>query len=135
MAVIDALYEYFGEIINNLNVNYLSPMAKGVSIEVDPGERVIRKYIDGGELRELPFTIALREDFGEDVEKNLEVQKFFENLRDTIAKNNREGIVPLGEDFKAITVEAVTHGYVATNTLTMARYQMECKFCYKVRGY
>lgn len=133
MSVIDAVYKWLGEYIENLNVNYLAADAEAVSIEANPGNHVVRKYIDGGEMRQLPFTIALRDVFSKAVEANLEVPRFFENLEKWIEEKNEAGKLPEADGIKAVSLTCTSHGYGVSNTNTLARYQMNCRFLYIVK--
>lgn len=132
MSVIDAVFKWLGEYVDNLSVNYLGANKADIGIEANPGNLVVRKYIDGGELRQLPFTIALRDVFTSDSEKSLEVPRFFENLEKWIEKKNREGELPEADGIKAVSLECTSHGYGVSNTNTLARYQMSCRFLYTV---
>ncbi|MBQ8540573.1 MAG: hypothetical protein IJ435_03755 [Clostridia bacterium] len=133
MSVIDAVYEWLGEYVKNINVNYLAPVSAAVSIEANPGNHVVRKYIDGGELRQLPFTVALRDDYGSNVEANLEAPRFFEDLEKWIEKKNRAGKLPEADGIKAVSLTCTSHGYGVSNTTSTARYQMNCRFLYTVK--
>lgn len=133
MNIVNAVHAWLCEYLTNLNVNYLGAKEDDVSIEASPGNHVVKKYIDGGELRQLPFTIALRDSFTDDVETNLAVPEFFENLQQWIEEKNRKGEMPLCDGVKPVSIRCTSQGYGVSNNQKTARYQMNCRFLYTVR--
>ena len=78
---------------SKINVNYLAEKALSYSIEAEPGERTIKNYVDGGELRQKVFLFASREEFDYDPKGNEDIAKFYEELSAWIDENNKKRCV------------------------------------------
>lgn len=115
-----------------INVNYLGERARRYTLEQEPVSRVIKKYSDGGTMRQLVFVFASRELFGEEDRENLEISRFYEELAEWLDKTSADGILPKLADGKtALKIEALTGGYLMSNDQRTARYQIQCRLIYK----
>ena len=118
-----------------LGVDYLGSEPTEYAIETIPTNRIIKKYVDGGSLREYLFLFASRECYGRDVLQNLENSGFFEQFASWIESQNSKGIYPdLGPGKSACGIEALSNGYLFDETETNARYQIQCRIIYYQEG-
>lgn len=139
MSITGAVFEWFEAILPDiidaaLNINYLLEKEHAVSIETVPCNPVLKKYVDGGELRQYEFVLALREGYNDCVEENIGTAEFFEKLSELIEEKSDEGDLPHLEKYEAREMRCVSHGYAISNTQRSARYQMQCKFIYYKKG-
>lgn len=139
MAIIERLKEFFEEcpLLKNghINVNYLGAGKSDYSIESVPAEPVVRRYVDGPELRQYVFVFASREFYDGDGRQNTETARFFEDLAAWIEERNGSGALPLlGGGLKALKMEVRSGGYVLSGQSGMARYQLQCRLIYRKEG-
>ena len=115
-----------------INVNYLGEKTRRYTIEQEPVSQIIKKYSDGGTMRQLVFVFASRELFGEEERENLEISRFYEEFADWLEKTSANGILPLLDEGKtALGIEALTGGYLMSNDQRTARYQIQCRLIYR----
>ena len=117
--------------VEGVNINFLGSKPTSYTIEPMPNTPVIRKYVDGAELRQYDFVFASREYFGQDVINNGKITAFYEKLQEWIEKQSDIGNLPILEGKKqAQAIEVVAGGYLYDQTETTARYQIQCKLIY-----
>lgn len=115
-----------------INVNYLGEKARRYTLEQEPVSYIIKRYTDGGSVRQLVFVFASRELFGEEERENLEISRFYEELAEWFDKTSEDGILPeLAEGKTALRLEALTGGYLISNDQRTARYQIQCRLIYR----
>ncbi len=139
MAIIDGLKAFFEEcpLLKNgrVNVNYLGRNGEDYCIEGVPGEPVVKKYVDGSQLRQYIFVFASREFYGEDEAGNTDTARFYEKLGEWIEERNAGGGLPLlGEGLNAQSIEALTTGYFYSVRAGTARFQLQCRLVYRKEG-
>lgn len=135
MAVIDSVRRFFAEcpLLEDgcINVNYLGAKKADYSIESVPSEPVVRRYVDGGELRQYVFVFASREYYDEDMEDNSRAAGFYEELAAWIEDSGKNGRLPVLTGGKALAMEVMSGGYVLSEKAGTARYQMQLRLIYK----
>lgn len=135
--MIDKIKEYFEkncELVSGrrLNVNCLDSKLHSCTIEPVPSSVVIKKYPDGGELREYPFVFATREYFDPDVCENLKTALFYEKFADWIQSRNQNGDLPILKDgCEAVCFEIMSTGYLYRTDEPKARYQIQLRLIYE----
>ena len=139
MAIIDSLKAFFEEcpLLENgrINVNYLGPEKADYSIENVPAAPVVRRYVDGAEVRQYVFVFASREWSDEDRLTNMDTARFYEELGGWIEERNRSGALPLLENgMSALKLEAASGGYVLSAKGGTARFQLQCRLVYRKEG-
>lgn len=118
---------------SKINVNYLAEKALSYSIEAEPGERTIKNYVDGGELRQKVFLFASREEFDYDPKGNEDIAKFYEELSAWIDENNKKRILPkLDKKYEPFEIKISSGEYLMSEDGKTARFQMQLKLIYKI---
>lgn len=113
-----------------INVNYLGTGGKAYSIETVPSAPVVKKYVDGGEVRQYVFVFASREYFDCEELENMDTARFYEELAEWIEEENKNGGLPLlGKESLSLTAE--TLGYLYSVRGNTARFQIQCRLIYR----
>lgn len=135
--IIDALKEYFEKECSlvsgkRLNVNCLDSKPHSCTIEPTPTEMVVKKYSDGGSLRQYAFVFATREYFDNDMQENLATAMFYEKFALWIEKQNEDGCFPKLEDgLTPVCFEILSTGYLYKIDEPKARYQIQMRLIYE----
>lgn len=126
---------YLKAIDSGVNVNYLSDQADTYSINQEPDEIIIKKYVNGDTLREYNFILVSKEIYTDDVMKNIKISSFYEEFLDWLEEQTNKGNLPnLGENKKAISAEAINNGHVVKVENDKVIYQIKCKLIYLREG-
>ncbi len=113
-------------------VNHLGPAVGEMSVDPQPGARIIERYLNGGSLREFPFAISLSVSTAADLER-LRNNEVFESLSDWFEQQTAGEILPtLGTKEKALSIETTTWAYlVEQGQSDTGIYQVMCKLTYE----
>lgn len=118
-----------------LKLNCLEGEAPAMTIEQVPAEPIIKKYTDGGSMRQAVFVIASREEYDTQLWKQVESVDFYEKLSDWFEEISFKKQMPdLGDGFAALRFETLTTGYLFSVSPDMARYQIQCRLIYTKEG-
>lgn len=133
--MIESIYEYFRQcpLLNNerISIDYLGEEAVEYAIEVPPFESLIKRYADGGALKQFAFTFGSRDYYGADIMQNLENSGFYNKLEAWIHEQNKiENLPTLGEKQIADKIVVDTPGYLFGATADTARYQIQMRLIY-----
>ena len=112
-----------------LNVEYLVSKDNAYSVNESAGyDPIISKDIIGNTERQFLFTFDSRLKWNEDIQNNIDNSKFFEDFREWLEKNDRDGIYP---DIKGIyEIGATTNGYIFATNANEAIYRIQCYLRY-----
>ena len=116
-----------------LGIDKLDSMGIAYTIDAIPSDPIIKRYADGGQLRQFQFVFASRQYYGMNVLENLENSGFYENFVDWIEKNNAMGLsrfINLGMDRKALSIAINSMPYVYDTEENTARYQVQLSLQY-----
>lgn len=117
-----------------LNVDYLGTEPTEYVVESVPSSGVIKRYADGGVLRQYLFVFGSREYYSGKVLEQLENSGFYEAFAGWIEKQSENGNLPkLPEGLSAQRVEITSTGYMLDATEKNARYQIQCRLIYYER--
>ena len=102
------------------------------SLSVIPTEPVLRRYMDGGERRQMLFLLQSRRFFGENLPSQSENLQFFSDFDAWLRRKNAAGELPeLGENRVCLEMSLVTSGYIMeASSQGCGRYQAELKIIY-----
>lgn len=116
-----------------IGVNYLSEKPLHYTVDEVPTDPVIKRYTDGGSLRQCLFVIASREEFSPEVAENLAIARFYEELSDRFEALSEKGTLPHFENPKIVPyrLEALSTGYLLSNDERTARFQIQCRLVYR----
>ena len=135
--IIDAVKKFFETkcdllVGKKLAVNMLGEKAHSCTIETVPCVPIIRKYADGGSLRQFVFVIATREYFDKATMEQLNTNIFYEQLAEWIEQCNTDNTLPELEPGKrAIGWEILSGGYLYDVDAPKARYQIQLRLIYE----
>lgn len=116
-----------------LGIDKLDSMGIAYTIDAIPSDPIIKRYTDGGQLRQFQFVFASRQYYGMNVIENLENSGFYEKFVDWIEKNNARGLsqfINLGMDRKALSIAINSMPYVYDTEENTARYQVQLSLQY-----
>lgn len=116
-----------------INVNYLGADPIKYTIDNIPAKPLVKRYVDGSELRQYLFAFASREAYDANALENMDVAKFFESFEDWIAEQDSKNNLPVFADskFTATKIEVISSGYLLSADETTARFQVELKLTYR----
>lgn len=114
-----------------ININYLGDRAVCYSIDNVEAEPVIKRYCDGGILKQFVFKLALRDVYDENVLRNMKIAQFFEQIEAWIASQNQKGILPQFEGGVPLKLEVTKSGGLNDANIQSGRWQMEIRLVYK----
>ena len=134
--MIEAIRQYFIENFDQLSpsgvigVDYLKEVPDSYSIEPGIGDPWVRRYVDGGGIKQYNFSFTSREDYGPDTLQNIENLKFYTYISDRVEELNLAGVVPQIKG--AYKVEVLTNGYIMDIAVDTAKYQIQLRLLYAV---
>ena len=142
MAIIKKLKDFIMECpyledLAEVNVDFLPEDISTYSIEQTPSEPWINKWVDGsGGEKRLTFVFSSRIDWSYELQSSIESCGFFENFQNWMdEKTDNDELPNLGENMIAISIEAISSGYLFDNpsNLQDARYQIQCLLVYEYK--
>lgn len=114
-----------------INANYLSEKAESYTVDSIPCAPTVKKYVDGGSIRQFVFILASREYYTANVLENLNVNKFYEEFQGWIESQNAKGNLPVLKDgLSPLEITVLSSGYLAGEGEKTARYQIQCRLIY-----
>ena len=133
---IDALVDYFKlcPLLKEgvMGVDYLEDKATAYSINPYLNSSpVIRKYTDGGALKQYPFYFQSTEIYSSDAVDMIENSGFYEDFEQWIKEQNKAGNLPDVEGIQSI--EAMSNGFLYDESGSVAIYQIQCRITYTVK--
>ena len=115
-----------------VNVNYLGRDGGEYSIDSLPSSPLVKRYVDGGEVRRFDFTFAAREFHDADCRQNTDSALACEKLIEWIEAEAEAGRLPeLDGGLEAMGLEALSGGYVSSSNDATARFQIQCRLTYR----
>lgn len=135
--IIDAVREYMLSCPKlagkKININCLGTKMRSFSIDNVASESVIKKYCDGGELKQAVFTLGVRDRYDEMLGENLYVMTLLEEIEDWIYKQNIIKNLPDlgGDDIIPRSIEVTKSGHLYDTSMSSGRWQLEFKIVYK----
>lgn len=132
--MIDKIKDYFKTNVHlasefeNILVDFLGDEAITYSIEPVPVEPILKQYTDGESLRQYVFQFGSREFYDNGVAQNIENLDFYENFKDEIETNNKNGVLPEIEGIQSI--ECLTNGTIQDVQNGTAKYIIQMRITY-----
>lgn len=118
-----------------VGVDNLAEGDTAYAIESVPAKETITAYLDGSRKMAFTFMFSSRNAFGQDTRETLDNIGFYGKFAGWLHTESRAGRLPnLGIGRTALSIEAVTSGYLYDVQGTKAKYQIECKLTYMERG-
>lgn len=115
-----------------IKVDYLGEEAGNFAVYPQPCNPIVKKYADGGTVRQCLFAFTSRDYLDCTDEQNTENQMFFEKLSGWFEECSETGKLPALEEGTAQRIEAVDSGYLLSDDVKTGAYQIQCKLIYYV---
>lgn len=134
MKKIEAIRSYFNTcpLLDDearLSIDYRGSEAIEYSIYSNPVNPIVKKYVDGGALKQYSFVFSTLSYYSPELSQQLENSGFFEEFERWIENNNRTGKLPNVSG--AIKVEILTSGYLMNAEADTASYQIQLRLLYR----
>jgi len=139
-SIIGAVREYistcpFLKEFARIHVEYLDTEADSYTVDAIPGEPLVQRYLNGDSEKQFSFTLSSRESYGPDVLQNLENSGFYDRFADWLETESRRGNLPeLPVGKEALSIRAISQGFVFQTDLDAAQYQIQCRLLYYQKG-
>lgn len=114
-----------------IGIDFLGNAPTEYTIDGVPTSSIIKRYADGGALKQYTFYFGSREYYGTDVIKNIENSSFYEKFAAWLKEKSDRHELPELEGGKIPqAVEALSTGYMFDGGAGDARYQIQCRLIY-----
>lgn len=135
MTVIESirawLKEYTG-LSGRLDVDFLGEDVDTYSVDTIPSEEIIKRYKDGGCMKQYQFAISSRRFYDQNIEQNIDNLKFFEDLTAWVERKAKARELPMmdgGKTAQKIIVTSNAYPFVVSED-GKARYQIQMRLEY-----
>lgn len=136
-TVIESIREYFDKCPllkadAKLNLDYLGLEDVEYGIYSEPVNPIIKKYVDGDELKQHTFVFAVKNLMSDSYITQLENISFFDRFIQWVEQNNKQRKLPQLEGKRqAQRLEILTNGYLIAQDEGKAQYQIQMRLIYK----
>ena len=136
-TVIESIREYFDKCPllkadAKLNLDYLGLEEVEYGIYSEPVNPVIKKYVDGDELKQHTFVFAVKNLMSDSYITQLENISFFDRFIQWVEQNNKQRkLLQLEGKRQAQRLEILTNGYLIAQDEGKAQYQIQMRLIYK----
>lgn len=114
-----------------VNVDYLG-VEMSYSINPLPADPLVKKYADGGMVKQFQFAFTSKEVYDADARTSIENSGFYQQFEEWIESMDRSGQLPeLGEGKIPLSVSVIQSGYLYDVDTDLAQYQIQCKIEYE----
>jgi len=115
----------------DVNINYLGENMGSAAVENTATQPVVKTYTDGATMRQYLFTLALRQNFGQDQALNNAAIGLLEQIGRWVEQQNTLGILPaLPNGQQPISLEIVQTAWLEDKSVSNAKYQLQCRLVY-----
>lgn len=119
-----------------LDVDYLPENIDTYSVDTIPCEEIIKRYKDGGTVRQFQFAVSSRRVYEQNIKNNLSNLQFFEDLAAWVESKARARELPAmdkGRTAQKIVVTSTAYPFVVSED-GKARYQIQMRLEYYQKG-
>ncbi|MBQ4109703.1 MAG: hypothetical protein IJC74_02350 [Clostridia bacterium] len=130
---IDILRKFFMENCpllrgGNVKINYLSHKPYSFSVSPVGGEETVKKYADGGCLKQLVFRLSARFPYDEEDSELVASAVFLEELSDWIKETSKKGILPeFNSHSETVGMEVLSSGEMKKAETKTALYELKAR--------
>ena len=135
MTVIQCLQKWlksYSGLSGRLDVDFLGENADTYSIDTIPCEEVIKRYRDGGTVKQFQFAVSSRRFYDRNIKQNLSNLQFFEDLTVWVENKAHARELPemdKGRTAQKIVVTSTAYPFVVSED-GKARYQLQMRLEY-----
>ena len=139
MTVIECIQKWlktYKGLSGRLGIDFLPEDADTYSLDTIPCEEILKRYKDGGTLRQFQFAVSSRRFYDKNIKNNLSNVQFFEDLTAWIESKARSRQLPTmdkGRTAQKIVVTSTAYPFVVTED-GKARYQIQMRLEYYQKG-
>lgn len=139
MTVMQCVQEWlkqYSGLSGRLDVDFLDDEADAYSVDTIPCEEVLKRYRDGGTLKQFQFAVSSRRAYDQNIKNNLSNLQFFENLTYWVESKARSRQLPAmdkGRTAYRIVVTSTAYPFIVSED-GKARYQIQMRLEYYQKG-
>jgi hypothetical protein len=139
MTVIECIQKWlktYKGLSGRLDVDFLPEDADTYSIDTIPCEEIIKRYKDGGTVRQFQFAVSSRRFYEQNIKQNLSNLQFFEDLTEWVegkARSRELLLMDKGRTAQKIVVTSTAYPFIVSED-GKARYQIQMRLEYFQKG-
>lgn len=114
-----------------LMIDYLGDKAVEYSVESVPCDKIVKRYADGGCMKQFLFLFASREFYHADINELIDNSDFYEKFEDWIFQTTPEMLSPFLDGRCAVSLHVLTAAYLYDTQADTARYQIQLQLIYE----
>ena len=122
----------YSKLSGRLDVDFLDENADTYSVDTIPCEEVLKRYKDGGKMKQFQFAVSSRRYYEQNIKNNLSNLQFFEDLTEWIEKQSRARNFPsMDNNRQPLKIVVTSTGYpFDVSEDGKARYQIQLRLEY-----
>jgi hypothetical protein len=113
-----------------VNVDHLGVNME-YSINALPCDPLIKKYVDGGSIKQFQFALTSKDCYDGDARTAIENSGFYEQFEDWIAEQDSKGIYPELIGKAPTSISVMQKGYLFDLDTDLGQYEIQCKLEYE----
>lgn len=132
MQCIQKWLKTYSGLSGRLDVDFLDENADTYSVDTIPCEEILKRYKDGGVVKQFQFAVSSRRFYEQNIKQNLSNLQFFEDLTAWVESKARSRELPVmdkGRTAQKIVVTSSGYPFVVTED-GKARYQIQMRLEY-----
>ena len=135
MTVIESVQKWlktYNGLKGRLDVDFLPEDADTYSVDTIPCEEVLKRYKDGGTMKQFQFAVSSRRFYEQNIKQNISNLQFFEDLTAWVEKKARAREFPTmdkGRQPLKIVVTSTAYPFIVSED-GKARYQIQMRLEY-----
>lgn len=136
MQCIQKWLKTYSGLSGRLDVDFLDEDADAYSVDTIPCEEILKRYKDGGAVKQFQFAVSSRRFYEQNIKQNLSNLQFFEDLTAWVESKARSRELPAmdkGRTAQRIVVTSTAYPFVVSED-GKARYQIQMRLEYYQKG-
>ena len=136
MQCVQKWLKTYSGLSGRLDVDYLPETEDTYSVDTIPCEEIIKRYKDGGTVKQFQFAVSSRRFYEQNIKQNLSNLQFFEDLTSWVEEKARKRELPTmdkGRTALRIVVTSTAYPFVVSED-GKARYQIQMRLEYFSKG-
>ena len=136
MQCIQKWLKTYSGLSGRLDVDFLDENADTYSVDTIPCEEILKRYKDGGVVKQFQFAVSSRRFYEQNIKQNLSNLQFFEDLTAWVESKARSRQLPTmdkGRTAQKIVVTSTAYPFIISED-GKARYQIQMRLEYYQKG-
>ena len=136
MQSVQKWFKTYSGLSGRLDVDFLDEDIDTYSIDTIPCEEILKRYRDGGKVKQFQFAISSRRAYEQNIKNNLSNLQFFEDLTAWVENKARLRELPImgnGRTALKIVVTSTAYPFIVSED-GKARYQIQMRLEYYQKG-